>query len=130
MDKKFGLDTVSVLHNGISEFFHYNWEKQMSVDEFDVGLHSRLEKTSNLDKNDVLREHLLLKEANLDSHHRYSVVGSSGGDYSLKAVATSLQNASASEIFPVPSMITIHSRHFHGSSANFKLGCSQIDQGL
>lgn len=106
MDKKFGLDTVTLLHNNISDFFDYNWDKSMSVEEFIVGFHSRLDKISKLDMNDELKGHLLLKQANLDNHDRNLVVGAAGGDYSLQALATSLRNAFRAEGFPAASMNT------------------------
>lgn len=38
-DKNLGLDAVILLQNIISEFFEYNWEKNMSVEEFVAGFH-------------------------------------------------------------------------------------------
>lgn len=104
MDKKFGLDTVTLLHNNISDFFDYNWDHTMSVEEFVVGFHSRLDRISKLDMNDELKGHLLLKQANLDSHDRNLVVGAAGGDYTLQALATSLRNAFRTEGLPPASM--------------------------
>lgn len=106
MDKKFGLDSVTLLHNNISDFFDYNWDKHMTVEEFVVGFHSRLDKVSKLDMNDELKGHLLLKQANLDSHDRNLVVGAAGGDYTLQALATSLRNAFRCQAPPHVSMNT------------------------
>lgn len=104
LDRKFGLDQTTLLHNNISSFFDYTWESNMSVEEFVIGFHSRLDKISKLNLNDELKGHLLLRQANLDSHDRNIVVGSAGGDYSLQALATSLRNAYRREGLPASSM--------------------------
>lgn len=104
MDKIFGLYTVTLSHNNISDFFDYNWDHTMSVEEFVVGFNSRLDRISKLDMNDELKRHLLLKQANLDSHDRTLVVGAAGGDYSLQILATSLRNAFRTTRLPPASM--------------------------
>lgn len=106
LDRKFGLDSTTLLHSYISSFFDYTWQHDTSVDEYVVGFHSRLDKISKLELSDELKGHLLLKQANLDAHDRNMIVGAAGGDYSLQAIATSLRNAFRSEGLPLSSMTT------------------------
>lgn len=106
LDKTFGLDTVTLLHDNISDFFDYNWDKHLLVEEFFVAFHSCLGKISKLDMNDELKEHLYLEQASLDSHNRSFVVGAAGSDYSLQLLVTSLKNAFCTEAFFPASMNT------------------------
>lgn len=83
MDRKFGCDHITLLYNNVGSFFYFVWEKDMSVEESNVGFHARLDKISKLDTNDELKEHLLLHQAKLESHALYINIGSSRCDYSL-----------------------------------------------
>lgn len=80
----------------------------MSVEEFVVGFHSRLDVISERCMKDELKVPLLLKQTSLDSHDWNLVVGATGGDFSLSALATSLRNAFRREGFPTSSMNTNH----------------------
>lgn len=115
--KKFGLDTVTLLHNNISDFFDYSWDETMSVDEFVVGFHSRLENVRKMDMNDELKGYHILKQANLDGHDRNLVVGGAGGDYPLQPLGTSLKNAFRTECLTAVSMNTNRPRYRHSSPA-------------
>lgn len=115
LDKKSCLDTVTLLHDSISGFFDYQWDKSLSVEEFVVGFHSRLDKKSELDINDELKGHLYQKQANLDSRDHNLVVGAAGGYNSLQALAASLRNAFCSERFP-PALINTRQPRYHASS--------------
>lgn len=55
VDMKFGFGTVTLLHNNISDFFGYNCEKQMSVEEFVAGSNSGLDKIRKLNINKELK---------------------------------------------------------------------------
>lgn len=52
----------------------------MSVEEFILGSHSRLDKISKLNMNDELNGHLLLKQVNLGNQDRNLFVGAAGGN--------------------------------------------------
>lgn len=63
--------------------------------------------------NKDLMGHLLLKKASLVNHDRELVVVAAGGDHSLQALATSLQNAYCSEGFSALFMNTHQSHYRH-----------------
>lgn len=66
MNKNFKLDNVTLLHNNISIFFDYPWDKNMSLEELIVGLHRRLNKVRKIDLNVELKNHIFLKKAKLE----------------------------------------------------------------
>lgn len=68
----------------LQAFFDFVWEKEMLVDEFVIGLHTRLDKISKLNMNDELTGHLLLSQANLNSQDRNIIIGSSMGTTSSR----------------------------------------------
>ena len=104
LDQKFGLDETSILHNHISQFFDHTWTKDLSVEEFVIGFHSRLDKITSLKLDDLLKGHLLLRQANLDPYDRNIIVGSAGGNYSLQSISVALKNAYRTGGFPTASM--------------------------
>lgn len=85
MDKKFGCDCTTLLHNNVSAFSDYTWDKSMTIDEFVVGFLIRLDKIQKLELKDELKSHLRLTRANLDAHDGNIIVGSSGGYYFFQA---------------------------------------------
>lgn len=48
LDKMFGFDAAMLLHNNVSAFFDYIWERNMAVDEFVIGFHARHDKISDI----------------------------------------------------------------------------------
>lgn len=79
MDETFCLDTVTLLHNNKSDSSVFNWDRNMSLKEFMVGFHSRIDKISKLEMTEERKGHLLSKQAKLDSHDRNLVIGASVG---------------------------------------------------
>lgn len=65
----------------------------MTVSEFVLCFHSRIDKIIKLDLKDELESHLCLMESNLDTHDHSIVVSSACGDYPLQAIASSLDDA-------------------------------------
>lgn len=63
----------------MSDFFDYDGDKHMPVNEFLVGFQSRLNNNSKFNVNDELKVHLLFKQANLDSLD-CSVIMDAAGD--------------------------------------------------
>lgn len=102
-----------MLFNNISNFFDFTYEKTTNVNEFVNGFCSRLGRISRLELNEKLKSTLLLRQTNLDVHNRSNVIGSAGGNYSLRAIATSLQNAYRSEVVDATSMTTLSPSHSH-----------------
>lgn len=111
LDKKFGLDNVTLEHNNISYFFHDQRDNSLLIEEFVVGFHSSLDIVSNLEINNEVKGHLLLKQAKLDSHDRNLVVEAAGDDCFLQTPATSLKNAFRSKGLPPASMNTRQPRY-------------------
>lgn len=81
----------------------------MFVDEIIAGVHARLS-ISSLDMKDKLRGHLLMRQDKLGGHYGTIIIRSTGGDYSLQALATNLRIAYRSEGLPLSSMATVVTR--------------------
>lgn len=92
MDKKFGCDCTCVLHNNVSAFFDYTWDKSMTVEEFLAGLHTRVDEIHKLELSDELKGHVLLRQSTLDVHDRNFIVRSSGGENPLQDLSTCPRN--------------------------------------
>lgn len=107
MDKKLGTTS---LHKNFFTFFGYAWDKTMSVDEFVVGFHSRLDKVNKLNLNEEHKDNLLQKKANLDALDRNIIIRLSGRGYSLQVLLASLRNAYRQEGLPSSSMNTVRRR--------------------
>lgn len=120
LDKKFGLDKISLLHKNVSEFFDFVWDRNDTVDEFVIGFHSRLEKISTLALDETLKGHILLRQANLDPHDRNIIIGSAGGNYSLQSLSTALRNAFRAEGMPATSMNTSRPIILRSDRGNYK----------
>lgn len=79
MDKNFGVDAVTLLHKNISNVFDDSWDRDLSLEKFVEGCHSRLDKISKLDMSSVLNGHLLQKHANRNSYDRNLVIDAAEG---------------------------------------------------
>lgn len=91
----------------------------MSGDEFVVSFHARLEKISTMEMNKQLKGHLQMRRTRLSDHDRNIVIESAGGNHSLQALSTSLQNAYGFEGLRSCSMTNStagHRRRSQGSS--------------
>lgn len=77
LNKDLGLNKFSLLHNDVSKFFYFIWDRSRFVDEFIIGFHFCFEKLSSLSLDEELEGHILLRQANLD-HHDRNVITSSG----------------------------------------------------
>lgn len=105
-DGKSGVDSTALLHNNISAFSDYTWDRRITVDEFVLGFHYELDKISKLDLIEELNGHLLLKQSSHNAHGFNMVVGSASGLYSLQATDTNFHNDSRPERLPSSSMPT------------------------
>lgn len=86
IDRKFWLQTGTVLHNDILDFFNIIWDKNVSVEEFVAGFHSRLDIVSLLKIKKVLKTLLLIKLVDLDSQNRNLVIGETLEDLFLQSL--------------------------------------------
>lgn len=83
MERKFGFNCTTLLHNNVSSFFDYRLDKSMTVGEFVARFHTRRDEIHKLELNDEPKGHLLLRQINLGTYDINIIVGSPGGDCSL-----------------------------------------------
>ncbi len=62
LDKSFAVDATNQLGFDLANFLDFTWKKQLSVEEFIAGFHTRLDKIASLNIDTKLKEHLLLRE--------------------------------------------------------------------
>lgn len=80
-NKSYSIDTVDQLENYLAAFLDYTWKGNISMEQYIVGFHSRLDRMYNLAMDYELKGHLLLLQADLDDHTRNMVVGAASGEY-------------------------------------------------
>ena len=92
LDKAYAIDQTNRLDIDLAEFLDYSWNKNLSVEHFISGFHTRVDKISELNLNDKLKGHLLLRQADLAANERHVVIGASSGSYNVGDVSAALRN--------------------------------------
>lgn len=93
LDRSYGIDEANQLDIDLASFLEFCWKKEVTVDQYVAGFHSRLDKIASLELDEKLKGHFLLRQANLAQHERNLVVGASSVSYDVKDLSNSLRNA-------------------------------------
>ena len=73
LDKAYAIDKNNQLDADLVDFLDYSWKKELSVEHFISGFHTRVDKISQLSLDDKLKGHLLLRQADLEDHENMSL---------------------------------------------------------
>lgn len=92
LDKAYAIDKTNQLDQDLADFLDYSWKKEVSVEHFISGFHTRVDKIAELNLNDKLKGHLLLRQAGLIQQERHVVVGAASGSYDVNHISAALRN--------------------------------------
>ena len=92
LDKAYAIDKTNQLDIDLADFLDYIWNKEVSVEYFISGFHTRVDKISDLNLDDKLKGHLLLRQADLVQHERQVIVGAASGSYDVSRISAALRN--------------------------------------
>ena len=92
LDKAYAVDQTNRLDTDLAEFLDYTWRKELSVEHFISGFHTRVDKIAELNLSDKLKGHLLLRQADLETTERHVVIGAASGSYNVTDVSSALRN--------------------------------------
>lgn len=92
LDKAYAIDKTNQLDHDLADFLDYTWNKEVSVEHFISGFHTRVDKISDLNLDDKLKGHLLLRQADLVQQERHVVIGAASGSYDVNRISASLRN--------------------------------------
>ena len=59
LDKAYAIDKTNELDVNLADFLHYSWKKELSVEHFISGFHTRVDKIAQLNLDDKLKGCLL-----------------------------------------------------------------------
>lgn len=93
LDKSYAVDETDKLDTDLAKFLDFTWKKEMTIEEFIAGFHTRLDKIASLNIDDKLKGHLLLRQAGLDNQDRNMIVGAASGKYEVKNIGSALRCA-------------------------------------
>ena len=92
LEKAYAIDKTNQLDQDFASFLDYTWRKEVSVEHFISGFHTRVDKISQLNLDDKLKGHLLLRQASLILQERHIIVGASSGIYDVNDISAALRN--------------------------------------
>lgn len=92
LDKAYAVDKTNQLDADLADFLDYSWKKELSVEHFISGFHTRVDKISQLNLDDKLKGHLLLRQADLAYNEKHVVVGAASGSYEVQHISAALRN--------------------------------------
>lgn len=126
LDKAYAIDKTNQLDADLADFLDYSWKKEVSIEHFISGFHTRVDKISSLNLDDKLKGHLMLRQADLEYQEKHVVIGAASGSYDVNHISAALRNIYR---LATPSGATHHGRGSNFDSDNDGRGTNEDNGG-
>lgn len=92
VDKAYAIDEIDQVENDLAKFLDYTWKKNVSIENFTSGFHTRVDKISELKLDEKLKGHLILRQMTLANYDRHVAIGAESECYEVNHVTAVLRN--------------------------------------